>query len=175
MAKWSTFQQVFLTFRPHRLTFHMCDVLGVDSKAQHSHRQLICEWNVEYVVEPQEENCFYTATSCCSQAVAVIMFASFMLFFSFCWFIFVCVWMVMKGLKVSLYTCECVTHTPQVLHWNVNVKPVNQAVLHAQERVWFSVQIKSLSVCQIFKTLMEKNNGAMKWEQFSQLFLSTFL
>lgn len=34
----STFQQVFLTFRPHRRTFHMCDVLGVDSKAQHSHR-----------------------------------------------------------------------------------------------------------------------------------------
>lgn len=43
VATKSTFQQVFLTFRPHRVTFHICDVLGVDSRAQHSHRQLICE------------------------------------------------------------------------------------------------------------------------------------
>lgn len=38
----SRFQQVFLTFRPPRVTFYMCDVLGVDSEAQHLHRQLIC-------------------------------------------------------------------------------------------------------------------------------------
>lgn len=105
----STFQQVFLTFRPHRRTFHMCDVLGVDSKAQHSHRQLICGWNVEYAVEAQEEDCFCTSTSCYRLSGWVIMSTSFMLIFSFNWFLFGS-WMNdgwMNGdkrVKNSLYT-----------------------------------------------------------------------
>lgn len=105
----STFQQLFLTFRPHRVTFHMCDVLGVDSKAQHSHRQLIYGWNVEYAVEPQEEDCFCTATSCYRLSGWVIIFIMFHAGFSFNWFLFGSVWVMIKGLKtVSTHTLSSV-------------------------------------------------------------------